>query len=112
MKSISTETLLAAIVEGMQEKKAKRIVTVDMTSLEAPCRYFAICEGDSSTHVMSIATSVKDFVRDTLKEKPSASDGFDNCTWIALDYGSIIVHVFQREEREFYDLEHLWADAK
>lgn len=103
--------LLEAIVAGMQEKKAKRVVTVDMTKLDAPCQYFVICEGDSNVHVSSIAMEVKDYVRKNASEKPFATDGFENCEWIALDYGSVIVHVFRRETRAFYDIEHLWEDA-
>lgn len=104
--------LVNAIIEGMQEKKAKKIITVDMTALEAPCQYFVICEGESNVQTMSIATSVKDYVREKMHIKPFASDGYENCQWIALDYGQIIVHVFQPEARQFYDIEHLWEDAK
>lgn len=107
-----TKKLIAAIVEGMQEKKAKKIKIVDMSELESPCQYFVICEGTSNTQVMSIAVETKDYVREHAGEKPFASDGYDNCQWIALDYGNVIVHVFQPEFREFYDIEHLWADAK
>lgn len=105
------KVLLDAIVEGMQEKKSKRIVLVDMTKLEAPCQYFVICEGDSSVHVSSIGMEVKDYVKKKTGEKPFATDGFDNSEWIALDYGSVIVHIFRREPRAFYDIEHLWMDA-
>jgi len=104
--------LLEAIVAGMQEKKAKRVVTVDMTKLNAPCQYFVICEGDSNVQVSAIAYEVKDYVRKNANEKPFAADGFENCEWIALDYGSVIVHVFRRETRAFYDIEHLWEDAE
>ncbi|HPW66155.1 MAG TPA: ribosome silencing factor [Salinivirgaceae bacterium] len=104
--------LLEAIVAAMQEKKAKRVVTVDMTKLEAPCQYFVICEGDSDKHVSSIAMEVKDYVHEHVDEKPFAIDGFENAEWIAMDYGLIIVHVFRRETRAFYDIEHLWEDAE
>lgn len=104
--------LVDAIVAGMQEKKAKRIVVVDMTKLNAPCQYFVICEGDSNVHVTSIGYEVKDYVRINASEKPFATDGFENAEWIALDYGNVIAHVFRRETREFYDIEHLWADAE
>ena len=92
-------------------KKAKKIAIVDMSKLEAPCQYFVICEGDSSTHVMTVATTTKDFVREHAGEKPFSSAGYENCQWIAMDYASVNVHVFQPEFREFYDIEHLWADA-
>ena len=107
------EQIVEKIVEGMQERKAKNIVVVNLTKLkESPCSYFVICEGDSSVHVNSIANSVKDWVREQIKVKPYATDGFENCEWIAMDYGQIIVHVFQRHTRAFYDIEHLWADAE
>ncbi len=104
--------LLSTIVEGMQEKKAKKISVVDMSKLEAPCRYFVICQGESNTQVSAIADSVKDGVRTNLRIKPYGTDGYDNSLWIAMDYGVAIVHVFQPEPREFYDLEHLWEDAE
>lgn len=109
---LETKELVKVIIEGMQEMKAKSITTVDMSMLDAPCQHFVICEADSSTHTMSIATSTKDYVRVHAKEKPFASDGYENCQWIVLDYGNVLVHVFQHEYREFYDIEHLWVDAE
>jgi ribosome-associated protein len=107
-----TEQLLDKIVEGIQEKKGEKIVTVDMSLLENyVCRYFVICQGKSNTHVSSIADSVKDYVRKQIQIKPFATDGYANAHWIAMDYGDIIVHVFQPEFRDFYRLESLWADA-
>jgi ribosome-associated protein len=109
---IENEQIVSKIVEGIQERKGKNIVVVNLNKLqEAPCSYFVICEGDSSVHVNSVANSIKDWVRDEIKVKPYAVDGFENCEWIAMDYGQIIVHVFQRHIRAFYDIEHLWADA-
>ncbi len=109
---VENEQIVDKIVEGIQEKKGKRIVKVDMRKLnEAPCNYFIICEGDSNIHVNAIATSVKDYVNEKTDIKPYASAGFENSEWIAMDYGVAIVHVFQRQTRAFYDLEHLWNDA-
>lgn len=107
----SISELVEHVVLGLQEGKARRIVTVDMSKLDAPCLYFVICEGNSSTHVSSIATELKDFVREQLQQKPFAMDGMDAANWVAVDYGQVIVHIFQPEVREFYDIEHLWADA-
>jgi len=110
---VETEQIVNKIVEGIQERKGKKIVIVNMSDLrEAPCSCFVICEGDSKVHVNAIAHSVKDWVRDEIKLKPYAIDGQENSEWIAMDYGAIIVHVFQRTVREFYDIEHLWEDAK
>ncbi|MDO9633851.1 MAG: ribosome silencing factor [Paludibacter sp.] len=111
-KVIENEQIVEKIVEGIQERKGKEIVVVNMKKLkDAPCSYFVICEGDSSVHVNAVALSIKDFVREQIDIKPYATDGFENAEWIAMDYGQIIVHVFQRPARKFYDIEHLWADA-
>lgn len=111
-KVIDNEQIVEKIVEGIQERKGKDIVVVNMNKLkDAPCNYFVICEGDSNIHVNSVALSIKDYVQEAIDVKPYASDGFENCEWIAMDYGQIIVHVFQRSSRQFYDLERLWADA-
>jgi iojap-like ribosome-associated protein len=107
-----TEKLVKAVVEGIQERKGKRITVVNMTKLDAICRYFVICEGSSNTQILAIEDSIKDYVRDNMGARPFAEDGLANALWIAMDYGEVMVHIFERETRAFYDLEHLWADAK
>lgn len=112
-KQIDSVTKLAKIVEGIQELKGKRIVTVDMTEMQdAPCSYFVICQGDSNTHVNSITNSISRWVRDKIHIHSEIVIGLENCSWVAMDYNEIIVHIFQRREREFYDLENLWTNAK
>ncbi|MBO4331915.1 MAG: ribosome silencing factor [Paludibacteraceae bacterium] len=104
--------IIEKIVEGIQDVKGKKIVIVDMTGLENyTCGYFVICEGESNTQVNSIAENIKDHVREELRVKPFAVDGMINAEWVAMDYGNIIVHVFQPEARAFYQLETLWEDA-
>ncbi|MBQ7449704.1 MAG: ribosome silencing factor [Paludibacteraceae bacterium] len=101
------------IVEAIQNKKGHRIVVMDMRKLSPkPCDWFVVAEGGSNTQVTAIADEVEDFVRTETKEKPIAIIGRDNAEWIALDYGETMVHIFQREAREFYALEQLWGDAK
>ena len=101
------------IVEAIQNKKGHRIAVLDMRKLSPkPCDWFIIAEGGSNTQVTAIADEVEDFVRKQTKEKPMAIIGRDNAEWIALDYGETMVHIFQREAREFYALEQLWGDAK
>lgn len=107
------EDKIQKIIEGLQEKKAKNIVVVDMSEIEeASFRYFVICQGTSTTQVNSIADNMIDYVREEAGIRPYAYDGFKNCQWIAVDYGDTIVHVFLPEVREFYKVEQLWADAK
>ncbi len=112
-KVIDNDNIINKIVEGMQEKKAKDIVVVNMSKLkEAPCSYFVICSGDSNTHVNAIAHSIKDYVKEHIQLSPEAAIGFENGEWVAMDYAQIIVHVFQPAIRSFYDIEHLWEDAE
>ncbi len=105
--------LVDAVVKGIQEKKGKNIVILDMTKIDnSICRYFVICDGDSNIHVDAVAESVDDYVRENLHEKPFHVEGRENAEWILIDYVDVIVHVFQKSVREFYNLEGLWADAK
>ncbi len=104
--------LLDTIVEGMQDKKAKNITILNLSKIEnRVCDYFVICDADSNTHVDAIAGSVEETVKKKTNEKPYHSEGHGNAEWILIDYINIVVHVFQREIREFYNIEGLWADA-
>lgn len=110
---IDNQTLIHHITEAIQERKGKQIRIVDMTALESSvCDYFVVCEGSSSTQILAISESVRDYVREHSGVKPFAAEGERNALWIALDYGDVMVHVFDRDTRHFYDLEHLWADAE
>ncbi len=108
-----TKLLKEAIIEGIQRLKGKDIKIVDLESIHhTECGYFIICHGTSSTQVDSIAHSVESTVKEIAGEDVWHRDGYRNAIWILLDYGDIMVHVFQEEAREFYNLEGLWADAK
>ena len=105
------KTLIQNIIEAIQERKGKQIKIVDMTQIDSVCDYFVICEGNSNTQISAICDSVWDYVREHTGVKPFAAEGLRNALWIAMDYGDILVHIFQPEVRKFYDIEHLWADA-
>ena len=105
--------LLQTIIEGIQEKKGHDITTVDFTNIEpASTRYFVICQGNSWTQVEAIADSVREYTRQHTGIKPYGYEGYRNAQWIIIDYGTILVHIFQPEARNFYRLEQLWNDAK
>ena len=105
--------LMEAIVKGLQEKKGKKLTTVDLTSLSgAICRYMIICEGNSLNQLSSLSDSVWDIVQKDTGEKPLSIDGSRNSPWIGMDYGTILVHIFVPEYRVFYNLETLWADSQ
>ena len=108
----AADILANVIIEGMQENKAKEIVSLNLKEIEtAVCDYFIICHGTSNTHVSAIADSVIDETIKTLKDKPFNREGLENGEWILMDYGNVVVHVFQRETRDFYNIEKLWGDA-
>ncbi|MEN9302883.1 MAG: ribosome silencing factor [Bacteroidota bacterium] len=113
-KTISeSEVLCNAIVEGMQENKAKDITVLDLREVSgAVCDFFVVCTGDSSTHVDGISNSVSRFTRKTLKEKPWHIEGKTNSEWVLLDYIDVVAHIFYKDARSFYDIEDLWSDAK
>ena len=112
VKETETEHLIDAIVEGIQRKKGIDIVKIDLTKINhTECKYFIICHGNSNTQVDAIAHSVEDTVEELVNEKAWHKDGYRNSIWILIDYADIMVHVFQKDSRQFYDLENLWADA-
>ena len=112
-KTKEYDNLLKAVLEGIQRIKGKDIKIIDLNTIQhTECGYFIICHGTSTTQVDSIAHSVEDTVKEITGENVWHRDGYRNSIWILLDYGDVMVHVFQEEAREFYNLEGLWADAK
>lgn len=106
-------TLAEMAVKGIQEKKGSEIIWLDLKNISnAVTDYFIICHGTSNTHVASLAESVEDEVRKGLGEKPWHKEGVENAEWILMDFVNVVVHIFQKESREFYRLEELWADAE
>lgn len=111
--SKEVNSLLDAIVDGMQEKKAHNITVVNLSEIENRAfDYFVICDADSKTQVEAIAHSVEDVVSKKTGEKPYHAEGFQNAEWILIDYINIVAHVFQKETRDYYNVENLWADAE
>ncbi|MBL7898529.1 MAG: ribosome silencing factor [Crocinitomicaceae bacterium] len=113
IKDKAIRQLIETMVDGLQDVKGKDIVILDLTNLSnAVTDYFIIATGDSSTQVEGMASAVVRKTRKELKERPWHEEGVGNSEWILLDYVNVVVHIFFRETREFYNLEDLWADAK
>lgn len=111
-RSTDDSTLLTAIVEAMHDKKAYEIISIDFSGLKnTVCDYFVICHGTNKPQVQAISESVYGKLRKEYSVHPSAIEGARNAEWILMDYGSIVVHIFQESTRRFYNLEGLWADA-
>jgi ribosome-associated protein len=112
-KTDGTELLLKGIIKGIHEKKGNNVVKIDLRNLENRIAdYFVICHAASTTQVSAISDSVDDIVRREAAQKPLHIEGLDNCLWVLIDYGDVVVHIFVEEYRNFYSLESLWADAK
>lgn len=109
----ATELLTEAVVRGLQNRKAREIKVLDLTGLSgAVTDIFVVCHGDSSTHVEGLARSVEETVTEETGENPAHLEGIKNAQWVLIDYISVVVHIFQSEQRDFYGIERLWADAE
>ncbi len=107
------ERINALIVEGIQDKKGKNIVKLDLRKVEdAPVEYFIICEGDSNVHIKAITDSIHKTVKEAVELNPFHIEGAAGSTWVLMDYFSTVVHVFYKDTRNFYQIEDLWSDAK
>jgi ribosome-associated protein len=109
----SKPILLDEIVHGIENVKGEDIQVLDLTEIDnTPCDYFVICSGNSNTQVSAIVGSVQKNVSKLLKEKPFHTEGSDLAEWVLIDYVNVVVHVFQKQIREYYNIEELWGDAK
>ncbi len=108
-----SKRITEVIVHGMQEKKAKDIVSLDLRNISSSVSdFFVVCHADSSTQVKAIADSVEDEMMKAFGEEPWHKEGFQNSEWILLDFVSVVVHIFRTEKREHYGVEDLWGDAE
>lgn len=112
-KIIEKQVLIDKIVEAIQDVKGEDIKIFDLSGIEnSVTESFIICSGNSNTQVSAIAASVEKKVRNELKDRPWHVEGADNALWVLVDYVSVVVHIFQRHIRDYYEIEELWGDAK
>ncbi|APA63452.1 MAG: ribosome silencing factor [Maribacter dokdonensis] len=109
----SADELIALIIQGVDEVKGQNVNLLDLREIEnTVCDYFIVCNGTSNTHVNAIVGSIQKTVSKAIQDKPWHVEGEDNAEWVLMDYVNVVVHVFQKQVREFYDIEGLWGDAK
>lgn len=109
-KTLEAKNKLDKIVEFLEEKKARDIQIVNIGDISILADYFVICSGTSTTHIRALA----DELEFKMKEQGVTAfhqEGYDTARWILLDFGEVIVHIFHDEDRQFYNLERLWADG-
>lgn len=112
-ENISADQLISVIISGIEDVKGKEINILDLKEIDnTVCDYFIICEGTSNTQVNAIVNSIQKKVSKELKDNPWHIEGEDNAEWVLMDYVNVVVHVFQKHIREYYDIESLWGDAK
>ncbi len=107
---METKILANKIAASASDKKAKDILLLNMEGLSPVTDYYVICSAGNTTQVRTIA----DNIEDKLAEEGvfvNHKEGYQDSRWVLLDYGDVVAHIFLEEERDFYNLEHLWADA-
>ncbi|WP_298780516.1 ribosome silencing factor [uncultured Polaribacter sp.] len=112
-KQVNTDDLISFIIKGIDDVKGEDIQLLDLREIEnTVCDYFIICSGSSNTQVNAISSSIQKLVSKEIKDKPWHTEGQGNSEWVLMDYVNVVVHIFQKHVRDFYDLESLWGDAK
>ena len=112
-KIVDLDQLIAEVIKGIEDVKGENISIIDLREIDnTVCDYFILCDGTSNTQVSAISASIQKNVSKSLKDKPWHVEGESNAEWILIDYVNIVVHVFQKQVRQFYNLEELWGDGK
>lgn len=108
---VDAASVAKAAAAAADDKKAEDLLVLDLTELSDVCDYFVIATGTNFRQVDAIIDEVEEQVAQACGEHPFSIEGRDERSWILMDYGSVIVHVFTPEAREYYRLEKLWSDA-
>ena len=109
---MTPKELAIIAVKALDEKKGKEISAIEITDLTTLADYFVIATGTSNTQINALCGAVEKAMKEQAGEDPLRREGYRDGTWVLLDYGSVCVHVFSEEAREFYSLERLWNDGK
>lgn len=109
--SVEPKELLQLTMEATTGKKAMNVVALDLTGISMVADYFVICHGNSDTQVQAIAAEVRKQALDA-GANIRGIEGMDSARWVLMDLGDVVVHIFHRDEREYYNIERVWSDAK
>lgn len=109
---MTPKELAIIAAKALDEKKGKEISAIEITDLTTIADYFVIASGTSNTQINALSGAVEKALKEQANEDPLRREGYRDGTWVLLDYGCIVVHIFSQEAREFYSLERLWGDGK
>lgn len=108
---LPSRELAEIAVKALDSKKGKEIRLIRIDKITTLAEYFVICTGTSNTQINALCDAVEKELTEK-GEEPLHREGYRGGTWVLLDYGCVVVHVFNDEARKFYSLEHLWADGE
>lgn len=109
---MTTKELTKTALNALLDRKASDIVLLRVTKQTTLADYYVICTGTSNTQLRAIADAVDESMSKQYGLEPKSIEGYRSASWILLDYGSVIVHAFKNDTRQFYDLERLWSDSE
>ena len=109
--SMTPKELAIIAARALDEKKGKEISALEITDLTTLADYFVIATGGSNTQINALCDAVEKALKEQAGEAPHHVEGHRGGTWVLLDFSAVVVHIFNEEAREFYDLERLWSDA-
>ncbi|RAV01678.1 ribosome silencing factor [Paenibacillus sp. YN15] len=109
--SIKPEAVMSLVMDAAEDKKAMNLVALNLEGLSMVTDYFVICHGNSETQVQAIATEIRKRA-DEHGVPVRGIEGVNTARWVLVDLGDVVAHVFHREDREYYNIERLWSDAK
>ena len=110
MSELTSRDAAIAAIEALENKKGEDITIIDISKVSPIADYFIICNGNNKNQIQTLS----DHVEETLGRMGFDSrpiEGYDNANWILMDYHDVIIHIFDKESRSFYDLEHIWRDG-
>lgn len=107
-----SEVLAKLAAQALEDKKGIDVSVIDLRDIDtAPAAFFVVASGNVPSHVSALCDNVHEVVKKATGYNPSKVEGYNNAEWILMDYFDVVVHIFQKDKRDFYRLDELWADG-
>ena len=109
---MTSKETVKLIIDALEDKKAENIQIIDISEVSSVADYFIITNGTNKSQVQALADNVGEKLDRKAGVHPKQIEGYQTANWILMDYGDVVIHVFDEENRLFYDLERIWRDGK